>query len=195
MNAIFSVVSGGSNASCTVSPVPNVSACQPTLSPSTQTIDQGDAASFTRGANGTNCGYTPGKCTFADGTPYSNKVYPPNTANYAVTCDGTYGSATGPPVLVNVRTPDAQIQAYGQSGSTRVDPGASNNVTLTWSSTAVDSCTITKNGGTLSTSPSSSGLAQTVASQTVYKIDCVNAGGTHATDQVVVNVNSIYHNF
>jgi hypothetical protein len=190
------VTSGGAPVSCTSAPTVTPTACTPTLSPSSQTIDKGGTASFTLGANGTHCGFTAGNCTFTDGSAYSSTVSPAATANYSVTCRGTYGlSPPSPPVLVTVRTPDAQIQANGQTGSTRVNASTPNNVTLTWSSANITSCTVTKNGATISTNTSSAGLTQSVTSQTLYGIDCVNSAGAHATDQVVVNVSSSFQNF
>jgi hypothetical protein len=75
-------------------------------------------------------------------------------------------------------TIDASPRLVRSTGSTE----------LTWSSTGARSCAVTYAGNTIFTGPSGSQTLSNISGTRLYKLDCVNAGGVHATASVTVSV-------
>ncbi len=178
------------------------SSCAATLSASPTTLDQGQVPTLTWSLSGgsacaTTCsgsGFSTGGAT--SGSAPATVAPTPPSASYALTCSGgTYGPPAPVNTTVTVTAPTATITANGQSTSARVNPSTNNNTSIAWSSTNASSCSITKNGAAWRSGLSSNGVNDTVTAQTIYKADCVNGAGTHATASVVVNVLSSFVEF
>jgi len=185
---------------CTTGVCPGT--CTASLSPNPDTIEQGGNINLTWGVTGgalcaascTGNGFNTGGAI--SGTVAASVLPAPPTTAYAVTCSGgTYGPPPPVNTTVTVLVPVATITANGQSSSIRVNGTTANNVSVAWSSAHTTSCFVTKNNAAWQTGVTSAGISDSVTSQTVYKIDCVNKYGTHATASVIANILSRFNEF
>ena len=201
--AVTDTVSGQtSSASCNSGSGITVNSCTGSLSASPTTVQQGQNTSLTWIVSGgsscaTSCtgsGFSTGGAT--SGSAPSSVPPTPPTTSYALSCTGgTYGPPPSVNTTVTVLTPEVSISVNGQPLSARVNPAASNNTTIAWSSTNATSCSVTKNSVAWRSGLSSSGITESVSVQTVYEIDCVNDHGSHATASVTVNVPPLFKEF
>jgi hypothetical protein len=163
--------------------------CVPALSASPTTIALGDTSTLTWSEN-TLCASS---CLFSDGHSAglsgTYRVTPPDpspgtTDTYSLTC-GVSANTNQTTITVNV--PKASISAAP-------DRVAVNGTTaLTWSSSQVSACTITRNGVSMgSTFNQTSGTSindpTPITTQTKYVITCTGIPDGTATAQAVVNV-------
>lgn len=111
-----------------------------------------------------------------DGTTVLRSTPVTGTCAARTSWDGSVCAAVAPPTVSISASPR------------RVNSGGSS--TVSWSSTHVASCTITKNGAFFSSAHTSAGTLDTgITVQTEYKIDCEgNDGSTGNTATAVVNV-------
>ncbi|MCR4276335.1 MAG: hypothetical protein NUV90_03050 [Candidatus Parcubacteria bacterium] len=171
------------------------SSCVASLTATPDPIEQGEVPTLVWSVSeGSGCASSCSGSGFDTGgaisgsAPASVPPAPPSTS-YALTCTaGTYGSPPPANATVTVIVPEVTITANGQSGSARVNPTTTDNTSIAWSSENATSCAVTKNGSAWQTGPGSSGTNDTVTAQTTYTADCVNAGGTHVTASVIVNI-------
>ncbi|HQT82918.1 MAG TPA: PKD domain-containing protein [Candidatus Paceibacterota bacterium] len=179
-----------------------VQACTSTLTATPSTVNQGQNTTLTWSVPGgstcaTSCsggsGFNTGGA-ISNSTGVSATVPPsPPTTSYALTCTGgTYGPPPPANATVTVIVPSVTtFTVNGQTGTARVNPATPNNVSIAWSSADATSCTVTKNPtstGWPKTGLSSAGTTDSITTQTVYAIDCVNSYGTSAKASVIVNV-------
>lgn len=183
------------SASCTPSSV-TVNSCNPALSASPSAIDLGQTANLNwsiPAACASSCAFSDGHAVTGQSGSYT--VTPPTpdsgtTDTYALTCPS--GSSNTVQADVTVRVPTVSISVSPD----RVRSGDSS--TVTWSSTNVDSCDITRNsspwktGLTANVSRQVNGTSpDTITAQTTYKITCVNDSGqtsASATGTATVNL-------
>lgn len=179
-----------------------VGSCVASFSVSPSTVEQGENTTISWSvAGGSFCasscsgsGFNTGGAT--SGSAAASVLPAPPTTAYALTCSGgTYGPPPPANATVTVLVPTAALTANGQSSTTRVNPSTPNNTTVAWSSTNSASCAVTKNGAAWRTGLSSAGITETVTTQTVYAIDCVNNHSVHATGSVTVNVLAGFEEF
>jgi len=178
-----------------------IQSCTASLSANPSTVYQGQTTSFSwsvpAGATcATSCsgsGFNTGGAT--SGTVNASVPPAPPTTSYALTCTGgTYGPPPPANTTVTVIVPSiVSFTVNGQSGTARVKVG--DTVTVAWSSADSTSCSVTKNSAVWRSGLSSPGVTDTVTTQTVYKIDCINGYNTHATVSVLVNVLSDMEEF
>jgi hypothetical protein len=180
----------------------NVGSCAASISASPDTVMQGQNVTISWSVTGgplcaSSCsgnGFDTGGAT--SGSAASSVPPSPPSTSYSLTCSsGTYGPPPPADAVVSVVIPTVAITANGQSGTTRVNQATPNNTVIAWSSTNSTSCTVTKNGSAWETGTSSSGVTDTVTSQTTYAIDCVNGHGAHATGSVLVNTLAKFQEF
>jgi hypothetical protein len=173
--------------------------CTPSLSASKTTVHEGETTDL----NWSVPASCASSCTFSDGktlgTSGAYTVKPPtpdsgSTVSYSVTCPSG-SSNTSIQVPITVIVPTVDIKANGQDSGVRVDQDQADNVSVSWSSQDVTSCTITKDGASWKTGISSSGVSESVTHATTYAADCVNDYGTHATDSVTVDVIPSFNEF
>ena len=184
------------SASCSPSTV-TVNSCDPTLSASPLSIDLGETTDLTWHIPSPTCATS---CKFSDGHAVSGAtgtytVTPPAPASgtkdtYGISCpaDGSYSTQTDVTVVV----PTVSISVAPD----RVHAGDAS--TVTWSSTNIDSCDITRNGSAWKTGlvadanrQVNGAVPDTITTQTIYKITCLNDSGqvsASATGQATVNV-------
>lgn len=132
----------------------NTSSGSVTLTANPTAVPSGDASSLTWTSTG---GMT--SCNFPVGSPlYDPSGYPPQNSStglstgplmvdtsYNLTCTGPSGSASGTTVVAIIvpPPPTASITA----SPTRVSSGATtDNVTVSWNATNVNSCSVSRNG-------------------------------------------------
>jgi len=192
--------SGSGGGGCVTGACPGT--CTAALSASPDTVEQGQNTTFTWSVSGgslcaSSCsgnGFNTGGAI--SGTANATVVPAPPTTAYALTCTaGTYGPPPPVNAVVTVLVPTAALSVNGQTGTARVNPNTANNVNVVWSSEHSASCSVTKNGAAWKTGLSSTGTSDTITSRTVYKVDCQNNHGTHATASVTVNVMSTFNEF
>ncbi len=115
-------------------------------------------------------------------------------ALYQTSCTGPGGNIKSNIQSVIVRVPTASLNANPD----RVVKGKP--VTLNWNATNVKSCTITKNGILLKTLTANAGTVSgtatnTVNTQTIYKLTCVNGFNISAISIKIVNVVTNFNEF
>jgi hypothetical protein len=171
-----------------------IQSCDPTLTANPTTVNLGGATSLSWTIPSPSCTTS---CVFSDGHAVSGisgsySATPPtpssgNTDNYSMTC----GSNTSNIVPVTVNVPTATISV----APNRVRKG--NPTTVTWGSTYVQSCDITRNGVAWKSNLPANASQQvngtapsTINNQVAFVITCVNGagGGATATARAVVNV-------
>ncbi len=117
-----------------------------------------------------------------------------NPTSYAITCTGLGGSVNAN-INVRVLQPNVTITA----SPSRITSGGS--VTISWNTTDVNYCTITKNGiawksNLTGANLNSSSPDTNITTQTIYTIICENAVSTiAATATQIVNITPVYQEF
>jgi hypothetical protein len=180
----------------------NVSACTASLTASPSIVEQGQNTSLSWSTTGgslcvSSCsgnGFNTGGAT--SGIVNATTLPAPPSTTYALTCTaGAYGPPAPANTTVTVLVPTVTISVNGQTDTIRVNPETANNVVVAWSSTNSVSCTTSKNAVAWKSGLSSSGTSDSVTVQTIYKADCVNRYGIHATRSVIVNVLAKFEEF
>ena len=119
-------------------------------------------------------------------------VSPITTSNYGITCTGLGDTTTSVVKTVTVLQPTVSISAV----PTRVATNIGTTV-ISWSSSQVTSCVVTKNDAQppWSTTSSSSGTSDTgLTTQTIYKVTCQTKGNP-ISKSVTVNVVPLFQEF
>ena len=168
-----------------------------TLIPAQTIIDSGQSATLHWNAtNATSC--TSGGFPTGGATTGSASVSPSTTSNYQVSCTGPGGTVSSNIATVTVRVPTVSIGAT----PTRVPAGGS--ITVSWTASNVNTCTIMRNGVLWKTLPADSSRAlsgsasDTITTQTTYVISCTNnasSSATAATATQIVNVLQSFREF
>jgi hypothetical protein len=174
---------------CVSSPPPPPSVTCSTLDANPTDIDIGSSVALTWV-----CSATCPAISNSDGFSTGNKASGSDTATTTKTGSVTYGMTCGgstfyfPPVTVE--SPQVSISAT----PTRVIPGGSTSVS--WTSSGVTSCTVSRNGALWETGTSSPGVVDAnLSGQVTYLLSCNTATGPSATDSVIVDVNADYSEF
>ena len=168
------------------------------LSASPTTINEGDSSTLSwSSSNATSCtgtGFGTGGAT--GGSASTGALATPGPYNYQLSCTGPGGSVNSF-ASVTVRSPQVTIGASPD----RVPAGGS--ITVSWTGSGVDSCSISKNGSAWKQNLAADGngnlsgsAPDTVTGQTTYAITCT--GGTAATaasGSAIVNVASNFKEF
>ena len=155
------------------------------------TIDVGQSSVLTwSSSNASTCvssgGFDTGGAT-TNSTGVS--VSPIITSNYGITCTGIGGPSSAI-ATVTVLQPTVSISA----SPTRVATG-SGATSISWSSSQVTSCAVTKNGVAWKTGLSSSGTPDpAVTTQTTYKLTCQTKGNP-ISKSTIVNVMPAFQEF
>ena len=111
------------------------------------------------------------------------------TANFGITCTGIGNSQTSAVKTVTVLQPTISISA----NPTRVASGS--GTAISWTSSQVTSCAVTKNGVAWKTGLSSSGTPDSaVTTQTTYKLTCQTKGNP-ISKSTIVNVMPAFQEF
>lgn len=174
--------------------------CTSTLSASPSTVEQGQSVTLSWSVTGgsacaSECHGSGSPPSFDTGgrTSGSATVWPtPSNNSYALICTGgQYGTPPTVNTTITVLVPAiTTFTVNNQSKTARVDPTVPNNAKIAWSAANSTSCTVTRNptaSGWPKSGLNSADITDTVTTQTVYKIDCVNSHDTHATASVIVN--------
>lgn len=184
----------GYDGACTVETPPDSSCPAPSVvlagsaGASSPTIDAGQSAELTWDSpDAVSCQWTGGFETATVGRSGSISTGPlTDTATYGICC--AYASGVCGPrsqLTITVLHPSIDLKAE----PLRVRPGGTS--TITWSTSDVRNCTITRNGVAYS---SPSGASDTVATQTTYVLTC-ETNGDPLTKSVQVNTVPVYGEF
>lgn len=207
-SASVTVSSAGLQKTVACSNTLTVNSCNPTLiPPNPGTVDLGQQTSIgwsVPSACANSCIFSDGHSVSGNSGTYA--VVPPaptsgTTDTYALTCPAN--SSHVAQTQVTVRVPTATITAT----PARVQAGSA--TTISWTSTNVDSCSITRNGAAWAghgnsdlvadTNRQVNGSSQdTISAQTVYVITCLNDSGTvsaQSTGKTVVNLIPSFQEF
>jgi hypothetical protein len=176
-----------SGSSCVASPTP---ACLKSVGSSDINIGDSDVLMWS-------CQYVSSCAEIANSDGFSTRgavsgsaLVTPSTVGqviYGMTCGGTnfYFPA------ITVHSSNVTISA----NPTRVTSGGTS--TISWTSSDVTSCAVTRNGVAWKVGLSSPGVGvvDTITGQTTYTIVCTGTGGTTAPESVMVNVLPIFQPF
>lgn len=171
---------------CTTFTVPTA-----TLQADPSTIDTGQSSTLIwSSTHATSCtaagGFSTGGAT--SGGPVSTGVLT-KTSNYQVTCHGAGGDSIPATATVTVLQPNLSISAW----PTRVATNAS--TTVTWTSSQVLSCSITRNGvANWATGKNSSKVDSSLTTQTIYTLSCLT-NGDPISQSATVNVTPGFQEF
>lgn len=178
------------------------------LSANPTTIDSGQSSTLTwSSTNATSCSAVGGFSTGnqANGSASTGSL-DSNPNNYQVSCTNPGGSRLSNIVTVTVRIPTVSINAtpdrvVGGSGG---GGGGGGTTTVSWNTTNVNSCTITRNGiawgGPFPADASrtvSGSATSVITSQTTFVINCTNNSGSGiaVSDSKIVNLVSSFQEF
>ncbi len=162
-----------------------------TFSANPSTISTGQSSTLTWSSTGATSCTASGGFSTGGATSGSVSVSPLITSTYSVTCSGPGGTSVPANATVTVTVPDLTITATPN----RVLVGGA--ITVTWSATNVNSCTITRNAAswksvTAVASKVSGSSPDTITGQTVYVLSCMGSNGlaVATTANTTVNVST-----
>lgn len=181
----FSNVTSNHTISATFAVIPVVTSFGASPNP----IDPGQTSYLTWSSTGaTACAGT----GFATGGAISNNtgvaVTPPITSSYQIGCTGPGGSSSPQIATVTVTQPQATITA----SETRVRTGST--VSISWTSSGVQSCEVKKNGVFFASGKSNIGMPDTITSQSTYTLTCTTKGNS-VSSSTTVNVLANFQNY
>ena len=182
---------GGTTASCSEQkPFTNVSfTCGKTLavSASSCTVNSGQPTNlYWSSTPGTSC-TSPGFSTVG-GSPVSTGPLLVDPTLYSLTCGGPNNVPSTANVAVTVNQPNVSISANPD----RVNAGGSS--TISWTSSLVNSCTVTGPNFFSNKSNNPGGTKVTINSQSVYTISCA-VNGTPYSASTTVNILPKFNEF
>ncbi|MBI2410161.1 hypothetical protein HYV30_03945, partial [Candidatus Kaiserbacteria bacterium] len=173
------------------------------LSANPSTIDSGESTTLSwTSVNATSCTSTGGFSTGGTPSGSASTGVLAETTTFGITCSHPIRGTSAPDyATVTVLQPEATITANPDRVS---GGGTDSNVSVNWTATNINTCTITRNGQTwlVKTATSSRRLNWTssdlVNSQTLYTVSCTNNASptaVAATGSKVVNVTSGFQEF
>ena len=162
------------------------------LNATPDTIDVGQSTLLTwTSSNASSCVSSGGFDTGGEASNVTGiSVSPIVTSSYGITCTGLAGTTTAL-TTVTVLQPNVSISAR----PTRVAVNTGTTV-ISWSSSQVTSCAVTRNGAAWKTGLNSTSTPDTnLTTQTTYKITCQTLGSPLPPKSVIVNVEPVFTEF